>query len=211
VLPAPGLHRAELALFARVPAGGDDAARQLAIAILGGYHGCRLRRLVTSAGPDPGHAAGRDTVAGEPHVHVRASLPAPEVPEALAGIHRELLRMGSAPPDAREVATASAYCAAELLSVFDSPADLADHLPRMVSNGLDPAGLVRVPDALRATGPERVAAAGAELFAEPTFDLVIVGGVDAGDLAAAAPRAVAPRAVAPRAVPARALLRSGRR
>jgi predicted Zn-dependent peptidase len=208
VLPAPGLHRVELALFARVPAGSDDAARQLAIAILGGYHGCRLRRLVTSADPDPGHAAlaGRDTVAGEPHVYVRASLPAPEVPEALAGIHRELLRMGSAPPGACEVATASAYCAAELLSVFDSPADLADHLPRMVSNGLDPARLVRVPDALRATGPERVAAAGAELFAEPTFDLVIVGEVDAGDLAAAAPRAVASRAV-----PARALLRSGRR
>lgn len=108
--------------------------------------------------------AGRDTVADRARSLVRLSVPRTSMASAVAGVRAQMRRLATRPPAPPEVAAVARYCAAQLLSAFDSPAMLADALRHTLAAGRDLDWVVRRPRLLRAVDGEAVTAAAHALY-----------------------------------------------
>lgn len=170
----PGAH-----LTLHTPAsmnGPDEAARYVATAVFGGYFGSRLASRLARRGTSAYVAlAGRDVLADQPRAYVRAWLPEAFVPEALRELRAEARAMATDPPGTAEVSAARAFCAGQLLSVFDSQSGVADVLCRTVAYGQVPTWPAQLPRLMREVSTADVARVGAELFAVRPLDGVLVG------------------------------------
>ncbi|MFF8829726.1 M16 family metallopeptidase [Streptomyces sp. NPDC015131] len=170
----PGAH---LTLHAPAAMGGpDEATRYVATTVFGGYFGSRLATRAAARVPGCTALAGRDVLGDRPRVHLRAWLPEALVPEAVRELRAEARALATDPPGDAEVSAARAFCAGQLLSVFDAPSALADVLCRTVAYGQEPAWLARLPRLVREAGTADVARVGAELFAAHPLAAVLVGG-----------------------------------
>ncbi|MEV5350175.1 M16 family metallopeptidase [Streptomyces achromogenes] len=147
-------------------AGGSlDPARYLATALFGGHPDSRLARWCRESGNPAHHMyAGRDTVADRARSLVRLSVPRTSMAPAVAGVRAQMRRLATEPPAPPEVAAVARYCAAQLLSAFDSPAMLADALRHTLAAGRDLDWVVRRPRLLRAVDGEAVTAAAHALY-----------------------------------------------
>ncbi|MFG2931359.1 M16 family metallopeptidase [Streptomyces achromogenes] len=147
-------------------AGGSlDPARYLATALFGGHPDSRLARWCRESGNPAHHMyAGRDTVADRARSLVRLSVPRTSMAPAVAGVRAQMRRLATRPPAPPEVAAVARYCAAQLLSAFDSPAMLADALRHTLAAGRDLDWVERRPRLLRAVDGEAVTAAAHALY-----------------------------------------------
>ncbi|MGW2329935.1 insulinase family protein [Streptomyces sp. NPDC001700] len=166
-----------LTLSAPEPA--DDrptgAARYLATALFGAHHGSRLVTSALGAGLTPSLHAGRDICLGLPRAYVRATLPRRDAARGVAGIQEALRSLPDTPATAAELEPIRAFCAAQLLSAFDSPAAKADLLRDGVSAGRPVHWAERLPDDLRQTTAAEVGAAGAALFRADAMTVIALG------------------------------------
>ncbi|SNT25036.1 Predicted Zn-dependent peptidase [Streptosporangium subroseum] len=169
----------------RPPERAGEPARYLATAIFGSYMRSRLVTRIARRGPAAYEAyAGRETFLDTHRAYVRARIPDGLVKDALDDIRDEARRLTADPPSATEVDLAREFCAAQMLSVFDSPSVLADLLRQTVSSGLEPGWLERLPGLLREVPVADVAEAGAELYGTPRLAGVVLGDIDPGRFAA---------------------------
>ncbi|MGI5529282.1 M16 family metallopeptidase [Streptomyces syringium] len=161
----------QLIVGAAEPAGaGEEAARFLATAVLGGWFRARLaERFARRADAGFELYAGRDTVVGIPRAYVRGKVPRGLEEETLSGIRAELARLAEEPIGAAELDPARDFCAAQLLGAFDSPEAHADLLRRAVGAGGNPLELYGLPERLRTVSADEVAKAAVELFPVGAF------------------------------------------
>ncbi|MEU1277929.1 insulinase family protein [Streptomyces sp. NPDC005805] len=177
-LGQPEADRLHLTLSAPETHGDTGAAaRYLATAVVGAHHASRLTVHGLSA-PGSGRQihAGRDVCRDIPRAYVRAVVPEHEAGAAVEGIRRELDSLRLRPVTRAELAPVAAFCAAQLLGVFDSPAVKADMIRETLSAGRDPSWLEDLPDLILRTRPEDVTAAAADLFDPGRMTLVALGG-----------------------------------
>ncbi|MBT2426769.1 insulinase family protein [Streptomyces sp. ISL-112] len=170
--------RLHLTLSAPEPYGDTgSAARYLATAVVGAHHASRLTAHgLSMPGPARQIHAGRDVCRDVPRAYVRAVVPEHEAGPAVAGIHQELAMLRLRPVTRAELAPVAAFCAAQLLGVFDSPASKADMIRETLSAGRGPSWLEDLPDLILRTRPEDVTTAATELFAPERMTLVALGG-----------------------------------
>jgi predicted Zn-dependent peptidase len=109
-------------------------------------------------------SVGRDTVAGHPRSVIRLSVPRASLTHVVAGMGAEMARLASERPAPPDVATTVRYCAAQLLSAYDSPATLADALRHTLVPGRELDWVMRRPHLLRAVNGESVMAAAHDLY-----------------------------------------------
>ncbi|MBE3008560.1 insulinase family protein [Microbispora sp. NEAU-D428] len=180
VLRQPALAEVHLAFCAVRPFDpSEEAARYLATAIFGSYLRSRLATRIFRRGRAGYEAySGRGAFLDTHRAYVRARVPRGLVTSALDDIRGEMRGLAVDPPGAAEVASAREYCAAQLLSAFDSPSVLADLLRQTVSSGQEPAWLERLPGLLHEVPVADVAKAGPELYGMRHPAGVIVGDVD---------------------------------
>ncbi|GAB3206648.1 hypothetical protein GCM10027294_09860 [Marinactinospora endophytica] len=200
-LPRPGSGIVHATLCAAEPTSGPgEAARYLATAVFGGYFRSRLAVRATRRG-EAGYvaSAGRDVLLDRSRAFVRATV-APELVDVLLNdVRLEARRLSEEPPDEIEVDAARSFCAAQMLSAFDSPSLTADVLRATVSAGRSPSWLAELPDVLRDVTVAEVAAAGRELFGPIPLEGVVAGEVDPARFPASVPE---PSSVpAPQGVP----------
>ncbi|MFJ7326579.1 hypothetical protein ACIQVN_10065 [Streptomyces cyaneofuscatus] len=169
--------RLHLTLSAPEPYGDTgSAARYLATAVVGAHHASRLTAHGLSVpGPAWQTHAGRDVCRDVPRAYVRAVVPEREAGPAVAGIPQELAMLRLRPVTRPELAPMAAFCAAQLLGVFDSPAAKADMIRETLSAGRGPSWLEDLPDLILRSSPEDVTIAATELFAPGRMTLVTLG------------------------------------
>ncbi|MFD3754525.1 insulinase family protein [Streptomyces cyaneofuscatus] len=179
--------RLHLTLSAPEPYGDTgSAARYLATAVVGAHHASRLTAHGLSVpGPAWQIHAGRDVCRDVPRAYVRAVVPEREAGPAVAGIHQELAMLHLRPVTRAELAPVAAFCAAQLLGVFDSPAAKADMIRETLSAGRGPSWLEDLPALILRTSPEDVTTAATELFAPGRMTLVALGAEEPAAEAAA--------------------------
>lgn len=150
---------------AETASGADQAARFLATALYGGYHGSRL---AIAAGPLGGAVgelrAGRDLFLGRPRAWVRARVARPAAGELLRLVRAQAEGLAQDGPDAAELARAVDFCVGQVSAVFDAPAALADGLARLGVLGWQPADLAALPERLAELRADQVASAAGQLF-----------------------------------------------
>jgi zinc protease len=155
--------------------GGDEVARFLATAVIGGGPDARIPARGVRGGY---HAhTGRDVCGPTQRAYVRAECTAAALPDVLADLSAEQQRLRQSPLTAQEIDPVREYCAAQLLSAFDSPATLADLLTHTVAGGRPPRWLEFLPGALRCVAADEVAAAARELYAPSEVCTVVHGTV----------------------------------
>ncbi|WP_431999387.1 insulinase family protein [Streptomyces sioyaensis] len=177
----PGPGPAQLVWFApEAPLAGNEAARYLSVAVLGGGHPeARLSRLAMRH-EEFGYLsyAGRDSRLGAARVFAAAEPPDHRAAQAFGEIHRELRGIAERPPAAMEVAAAREYCVGQLLGAFDTQSALADQVTRWTVAGNAPAAFPDFAEQLAMVPSQDVAEAAVELFARTPFTGVLVGEVD---------------------------------
>ncbi|MFD4141775.1 insulinase family protein [Streptomyces sp. NPDC058572] len=163
-----GVH---VTLSAPEPAGDTAAAaRYLATAVVGAHHRSRLR-----SGHDHPVYSGRDVCLGAARAYVRATLPEQYVMGGVADIRKVLNELRTVPVTAAELDPIRTFCAAQLLTAFDSPAAKADVLRDAVSAGRQPDWVERLPELIRRATPAEVGAACSELFPSDAMTMVALG------------------------------------
>ncbi|WP_051846337.1 M16 family metallopeptidase [Streptomyces sp. NRRL F-5053] len=170
-----------------------EAARFLAVGVLGGQPGSRFASLSGAAGAPlaGGFAlAGRDVLFGAGRVLVSAGMPPGTVRAGVAAVCGQLRLLAADPPTAAEVRRVAEFGAGQLSGVFDSQAALADHLVRAGAQGQSARTLLDLPRALRETGVEEVAEAARRLFGEARFTGVLRAGAEEAEQARQAAAAV---------------------
>ncbi|RXS65264.1 insulinase family protein [Streptomyces sp. TM32] len=165
-----------LALSAPEPAGGTGAAaRYLATAVICTQYGSRVPEHVLRAGLVPTLYAARDVCLGFPRAGIRATLHQQDPAEGTTAVRETLRAFQSSPVTAAELAPIRAFCAAQLLGAFDSPAAKADLLRDGLSAGRPADWAERLPDLLSQATAAEVTAACAALFLVDDMDLVVLG------------------------------------
>ncbi|ANS68060.1 peptidase M16 domain-containing protein [Streptomyces lincolnensis] len=185
VLRRPSDGAVRLTLCAPEPprAGTSEPARYLTTALFGGHFGARLaercRRLDRA-----GHVvfAARDTVAGRARALVRVTAPRAALAAAVDDVREEAAALAAVPPGDEELEVVRRYCAAQLLTAFDSPGLLADALRHTVVSGRGLEWVVRRPALLGEVSGEEVSAAAHALFVPVTDTLVVLGDVEPADV-----------------------------
>lgn len=166
-----------VALSAPEPAGDTDAAaRYLATAVICTQYGSRMPARVLRAGhAAPSLYAARDVCLDVPRASIRATLHQQDAAQGIAAVRETLRAFQSAPVTAAELAPVRAFCAAQLLGAFDTPAAKADLLRDGLSAGRPADWAECLPDLLRVTTAAEVAAACTVLFPVDDMDLVVLG------------------------------------
>ncbi|MFF6774202.1 insulinase family protein [Streptomyces sp. NPDC012637] len=173
-----------LTLCAPEPDGAPDLpARYLTTALFGGHYGARLAERCRRLGR-AGHVmlAGRDVVAGRARALVRITAPRAEAARAVRDVAEEAAALAAAPPGRDELDTVRRYCAAQLLSAFDSPGLLADALRHTTGSGRGLDWVIGRPQLLDTVTGDEVAAAAAHLFVPATETVVALGNIEQGRL-----------------------------
>ncbi|WP_073921134.1 M16 family metallopeptidase [Streptomyces sp. CB00455] len=157
----------------------DLPARYLTTALFGGHYGARLAERCRRLGR-AGHVmlAGRDVVAGRARALVRVTAPRAEAARAVCDVAEEAVALAAAPPGRDELDTVRRYCAAQLLSAFDSPGLLADALRHTTGSGRGLDWVISRPQLLDAVTGDEVAAAAAHLFVPTTETVVALGAIE---------------------------------
>jgi predicted Zn-dependent peptidase len=181
VVREPSADALHLTLCAAEPAGAtrEDPARYLATALLGGHFGARLaqrcRRLRRA-----GHVmfAARDVVADRARALVRLTVPRTSLAEAVEDVREEVATLAAVPPHRDELDVVRRYCAAQLLTAFDSPGLLADALRHTMASGRGLDWVLRRPRLLGEVSGEAVAEAARAVFVPVTGTVVALGDLE---------------------------------
>ncbi|MFK8846535.1 hypothetical protein [Streptomyces sp. Ac-502] len=158
------------------PACDDEAARYLTTALFGGYYGSRLATALGRLGtPITELLVGRDRFVGQPRAWIRARAAVADTARLLDTVCREADRLAHEPTGAVELAQVAEFCAAQMTSVFDSPAALADGLARFGALGWSPESVTTFPDRLGAVTAGQVTQTAAQLFQHELRGGVLMG------------------------------------
>ncbi|MEU8843184.1 insulinase family protein [Streptomyces roseus] len=163
-LHRPGAAEAHVTLCAPAAMStATEAADYLATAALGGWFGSRL---AVDRTPGLTVITGRDTVAAGHRAFVRAWYEGPHRPDTVRELRGRVHRLAHEPFTAAETDATRAFCAGQVLSVFDTQETLADMLCQTAAYGHDATWLMRLPRALREAPLDDVRAAAVRMFAE---------------------------------------------
>ncbi|MEU6899554.1 MULTISPECIES: M16 family metallopeptidase [Streptomyces] len=180
VLREPSAAAVHLTLCAPEPPreGHGDAARYLATALLGGHFGARLAERCRRLGRAE-HVvfAARDLVGDRARALVRVTAPRRSLADAVQDVREETAALAAAPPGREELDTVRQYCAAQLLTAFDSPGLLADALRHTMVSGRGLEWVIRRPRLLGEVSGEAVSQAARALFVPVTDTVVVLGDV----------------------------------
>ncbi|MGW2042516.1 M16 family metallopeptidase [Streptomyces virginiae] len=158
--------------------GHGDAARYLATALLGGHFGARLAERCRRLGrADHVMFAARDLVADRARALVRITAPRRSLADVVQDVREETAALAAVPPGREELDTVRQYCAAQLLTAFDSPGLLADALRHTMVSGRGLEWVIRRPRLLGEVPGEAVSEAARTLFAPVTDTVVVLGDV----------------------------------
>ncbi|MEU9502459.1 insulinase family protein [Streptomyces sp. NPDC048196] len=153
-----------------------EATRYLTTALFGGYYGSRLATALGDLGaPVAELLVGRDRFVGQRRAWVRARTAAVDAAQLLDVVCREAHRLAHEPPCTAELAQAADFCAAQMTSVFDSPAALADALARFGVLGWAPEALTTFPERLLAVTAGQVSQTAARLLRHELRGGVVMG------------------------------------
>ncbi|BDM67177.1 hypothetical protein HEK616_06640 [Streptomyces nigrescens] len=167
-----------LTLSAPEPAGDTGAAaRYLATAVLcTQYHSRMPAHVLHGAGPAPTLYAARDVCLDVPRAAIRATLHQLQDPaKAITAIRETLRTFHDSPLTSAELEPLQAFCAAQLLGAFDSPAAKADLLRDSLSAGRPADWAERLQELLPQATAAEVAAACTALYPIEAMDLVVLG------------------------------------
>ncbi|NUR05167.1 MAG: insulinase family protein [Streptomyces sp.] len=173
----PGPAQAGFLLCSPEAAGSEEeAACYLTTAIFGGYYGSRLAAALGEPGAPAGELlVGRDRFVGLRRAWVRGCTTGADAARLLDLVCRETDRLAQQAPGAAELAQAAEFCAAQMTSVFDSPAALADALARFGALGRPSESITTLPGRLRTVTPGQVSEAARQLFRHESLGGVVLG------------------------------------
>lgn len=143
-----------------------EAARYLATAVLSGAPGARCDRLTLLPGMAGfGAHAGRDVLGPHPRRYLRLGAPPAALDRAVAELGGIVDGLAGTPPSPAELDGAARFCAAQYLTLFDSPGATADGLVTRLARGATVREAVDFPAAVLRVTPAELARAAAGLSA----------------------------------------------